>query len=124
MKQTLNLFYLKTTDKVWISIGREDRLVDLALSWQTVTVKFFQVISQVKWVNGEQTNMSRTISVLIFSVVTWLGFQSVVSKPVGALCSLLPTSQWRLLGGIECPLLLSSLHVFFWSFFEKVPDHT
>jgi len=82
-------------------------------------MKFFRVISQVMWLNGEQTNDSRTISVLIHSVVTWLGIQSVVYIPVRAPFSLLPVSQWRLLGGIEYPLWLNSLDVFFRSFFER-----
>jgi hypothetical protein len=38
-----------------------------------VTVKFFLVIRQVEWLNSEQTNVSRTISVLILRVVTdWI----------------------------------------------------
>jgi hypothetical protein len=35
-----------------------------------ITVKFFWVISRVEWLNGEQTNVSRTISVLTLRVVT------------------------------------------------------
>jgi hypothetical protein len=45
----------------------------------------------------------------------WLGIQSAVYIPVRAPCSLLPASQWKLLGGTECPLWLSSVDVF-WSF--------
>jgi len=53
-------------------------MYDLALSLRVVTVKFFRVIRRVYWLTGEQTNVSRTISVLILRVVTWLGIQSVV----------------------------------------------
>jgi hypothetical protein len=35
-------------------------------------LKFFKVIGRVKWLYGEQTNVSKTISVLILRVVTWL----------------------------------------------------
>jgi len=34
-----------------------------------MSVKFFRVISWVEWLNGEQTNVSRTISVLLLRVV-------------------------------------------------------
>jgi hypothetical protein len=47
-----------------------------------VTVKFFHVISWVEWLNGEQTNVSRTISLLIIRAVTWLGIQSIISSHV------------------------------------------
>jgi len=35
-------------------------------------VKFFRVSSRVEWLNGEQTNISKTISVLIIRTMTWL----------------------------------------------------
>jgi hypothetical protein len=45
----------------------------MALSRLMVTVKFFRVISRIEWFNGEQTNVFRTISVLILRVVTdWI----------------------------------------------------
>jgi F420-0:gamma-glutamyl ligase len=50
-----------------------------------VAVKFFQVITQVEWLNSEQTNMLKTISVLILRVVMWLGIQSIVSSHVTTL---------------------------------------
>jgi len=33
-------------------------------------MKFSQAISRVKWLNGEKTNVSKTISVLFFRVLT------------------------------------------------------
>jgi len=56
-------------------------------------VKFFQVISQVEWLNSEQTNVLSTISVLILRVVAWLGIQSIFCIPAQALCSLLQQTQ-------------------------------
>jgi hypothetical protein len=40
-------------------------MYDLALSRRMVTMKFFRVISRVEKLNGEQTYISRTVSVLI-----------------------------------------------------------
>jgi hypothetical protein len=34
-------------------------------------MKFSQAISQVKWLSGEQTNVSKTISVLVLRVLVW-----------------------------------------------------
>jgi len=44
----------------------------LALSQRMVTVKFLLVISRIEWLNGEHITVSRTISVLILRVATWL----------------------------------------------------
>jgi hypothetical protein len=109
--------------KIWGSHGSADAnqgLLDynLELFQQMVTVRFFQNISRVEWLNSEQTNVLRIIYVLILMDVMWLGIQSVIYTPIWALCLLLPTGQWRLLGGIECPLWLSSLDFFLWSFFK------
>jgi hypothetical protein len=40
-------------------------------------MKFSQAISQVKWLSGEKTNISKTISVLVFRVQS--GYVSVFS---------------------------------------------
>jgi hypothetical protein len=34
-------------------------------------MKFSQAISQVKWLSGEKTNISKTISVLVLRVLVW-----------------------------------------------------
>jgi hypothetical protein len=34
-------------------------------------MKFFRAISRVKWLSGEQTNVSKTISVLVLRVLVW-----------------------------------------------------
>jgi hypothetical protein len=51
-------------------------------------MKFSRAISRVKWLRGEKTNVSKTISVLIFRVLVWLwlggggGIFLQLTKPV------------------------------------------
>jgi hypothetical protein len=35
-------------------------------------MKFSRAISRVKWLSGEKTNVSKTISVLVLRVLVWL----------------------------------------------------
>jgi hypothetical protein len=44
---------------------------DLLLSRQLSTMKFSRTISRVKLLSGEQTNVSKTISVLVLRVLVW-----------------------------------------------------
>jgi hypothetical protein len=37
-----------------------------------ILMKFSRAISRVKWLSGEQTNVSKTISVLVLRVLVWL----------------------------------------------------
>jgi hypothetical protein len=41
------------------------------------SIKSSQATSRVKWLNGEKTNISRTISALVLRVLKWLEFPSV-----------------------------------------------
>jgi hypothetical protein len=66
---------------------------NLALSRQMIMVKFFWVISRVEWLNGEQANISRTISSLILRVMTQLGIHSFFYIPAEALCLLQQRTQ-------------------------------
>jgi hypothetical protein len=43
----------------------------------TVKIKCFRATSCVKWLNGEKTSVSRTISVLVLRVLKWFQFPSV-----------------------------------------------
>jgi hypothetical protein len=45
---------------------------DLLLSWGLSIMKFSQAISQVKWLNREKTNISKTISVLVLRMLIWI----------------------------------------------------
>jgi hypothetical protein len=75
-------------------------------------MKFSQAISQVKWLNGEKTNVLKTISVLVLRLLIWiwLGTQPVLFIPVWALCSWLTTRQWELLGRVKWPNWLAVNH--------------
>jgi hypothetical protein len=37
-------------------------------------MKFSRAIRRVKWLSGEQTNISKTISVLVLRLLVWLWF--------------------------------------------------
>jgi hypothetical protein len=47
-------------------------MYDLVLSRRLCTKKSSRAISRVKLLNGEKTNVSRTISVLVLRVLMWL----------------------------------------------------
>jgi hypothetical protein len=57
------------TKKLWYN--------DLELSRRLCIIKSSWATSRVKWLNGEKTNVSRTISVLVLRVLKWLEFPSV-----------------------------------------------
>jgi hypothetical protein len=42
------------------------------LSRRLSMLKFSRAISRVKWLSGDKTNVSKTISVLVFRVLVWL----------------------------------------------------
>jgi len=44
-------------------------------------MKFSQAISRVKWLNGEKTNVSKFISVLVLRVPIWVSSQSPGKQP-------------------------------------------
>jgi hypothetical protein len=47
-------------------------LYDLEFSWRLSEIKSSRAASRVKWLSGEKTNVSRTISVLVLRVLKYL----------------------------------------------------
>jgi hypothetical protein len=41
-------------------------------------MKFSRAISRVKWLSGEKTNVSKTISVLVLRVLVWFSHHSTM----------------------------------------------
>jgi hypothetical protein len=52
-------------------------MYDLKLSQQVSPVKLSWAASPFRWLKGEETNVSKTISVLILRYLMWLGIQFV-----------------------------------------------
>jgi hypothetical protein len=56
-------------------------------------MKFFQAISWVKWLDGEETNILKTISVLALRVLIWtrteIVFKTMVFSPSSHLTQLI-----------------------------------
>jgi hypothetical protein len=48
-------------------------MYDLELSRRLSIIKFSRATICIKWLIGEKTNVSRTISVLVLRVLKWLG---------------------------------------------------
>jgi hypothetical protein len=64
-------FKLFTYQRKCVCSHIHSTVVNLLLSRQLSMMKFSRAISQVKWLSGEQTNVSKTISVLVLRVLVW-----------------------------------------------------
>jgi hypothetical protein len=58
----LYLFGMCNCETIFIELG------------PTFIIKFYRATSRVKWLNGEKSKVSGTISVLVFRVPKWLEF--------------------------------------------------
>jgi hypothetical protein len=71
-------------------------------------MKFTRAISRVKWLRGERTNVSKTISVLVLRVLLWLWFGMKTFCPNLYLAqSVYATGRWAcsmaaLPGSVSC----------------------
>jgi hypothetical protein len=52
-------------------------LVPIHYNMTVIRIKYSQATNLVNWLSGEKTNISRTISVLVFRVLMYLEDQSV-----------------------------------------------
>jgi hypothetical protein len=64
LRLEIMLSWLGMGPEFWISIFRQPLLV-------VNRMKFSRAISRIKWLSGEQTNVSKTVFVLVFRVLVW-----------------------------------------------------
>jgi hypothetical protein len=70
-------------------------------------MKLSRAISRVKWLSGEKTNVSKTISVLVLRVLVWLWLGKTFLPNLYLTQSVYATGRWAgsiaaLLGSVSC----------------------
>jgi hypothetical protein len=75
-------FYFRSStgvNRIYSEVGRKQKFIAVSNFRKTTeaTIKSSRATSRVKWLNGEKTNVSRSISVLVLRVPKWLEFPSV-----------------------------------------------